>query len=104
VPTLEQLGQRVCDNVDPDLGDRSAILAGALLWGILQQQAARARLGYVARDSSVTAFAVRGEVDDALDRQGLGPDRVKVRLAHPDAGLDGLLRAVDEARKGSRRG
>jgi hypothetical protein len=100
--TVDQLCQRVSDDVHPDLGDRSAAVAGALLWGILQQQAARTRLGHVATGSRVPRVAVRGVVDDALDRGHLSPDRVKVRLERPDVGLDGLLRAVEEVRAGAR--
>lgn len=97
-PTLEELGRRVSEDLDLDLGDRAAALAGALLWGIVQQQAARARLGDVAGELTVPPVVIRGTVDDALDREHLGPDRVKVRLERTDAGLDGLLRAVHQVR------
>jgi hypothetical protein len=97
-PTLEALRRRVNDDIDPHLGDRAVALGGALLWGILQQQAARTRLGDVTGDPGIPTAAVRGAVDDALDRAQLGPDRVKIRLERPDAGLAGLLRAVDQVR------
>jgi hypothetical protein len=98
LPTLDELRQRVSADVDPDLGERSAAMAGALLWGILQQQAARTRLGDVVGDRSVPPTMIRGAVDDTLDRGHLGPDRVKVRLEQTDAGLAGLLRAVNQVR------
>jgi hypothetical protein len=98
LPTLEALRQRVSDDIDPHLGERAVALDGALLWGILQQQAARTRLGAVTGDPGVPTAAVRGAVDDTLDQEHLGPDRVKIRLERADAGLDGLLRAVDDVR------
>jgi hypothetical protein len=105
LPTLEALRRRVSDDLDPNLGDRAVALGGALLWGIVQQQAARTRLGDVAGDPSIRPSAIRGSVrgtvDDALDREQLGPDRVKIRLERADAGLDGLVRAVAQVRTGS---
>jgi hypothetical protein len=99
-PTLEALRRRVTDDLDLDLGERAAALGGALLWGIVQQQAARTRLGDVVADHVLASALVRGTVDDVLDTELLGPDRVKVRLERPDEGLDGLLRAVDHVRTG----
>jgi len=101
--TLDELRRRVSDDIDPALGDRSAALAGALLWGISQQQAARSRLGDVAGVPAIPAAALRGAVDDTLDRQHLGPERVKVRLECPGTGLQGLVRAIDQVRPGAAR-
>jgi hypothetical protein len=108
LPTLDALRRRVSDDLDPRLGERAAALGGALLWGILQQQAAQTRLGEVVGDPGTPAPAtrgvvngiVKGTVDDALDQEQLGPDRVKLRLERADAGLDGLVRAVDQVRTG----
>jgi hypothetical protein len=99
-PTLEALRRRVTDDLDLDLGELAALLGGALLWGIVQQQAARTRLGDVVAEPVFPPALVRGAVDDVLDTELLGPDRLKVRLERTDAGLDGLLRAVDQVRTG----
>jgi hypothetical protein len=99
VPTLEQLELNVAADDSFGFGVLAQRLRSAVLWGILQQRAARMRgVRFGAGPACPEGTAITGcSVDEELTRLALVPTLVKRRWSIepvPDTGVQALFRAV----------